>query len=218
MRAGGARAAAALLLALGLTGCVDEQPALEPPASAAAPSAAVPSAGAGTAAATPAPAVELPAGALRDLVPRPEEVPPPLVPLLQASGPRDAAAVAAFSGDPAAAQVALAEHGFADAYVAQYAAPDDPRALTVVVVRFADQGGAAADLGGDLAASSGEVVPAPVVGDASQVRRLALPDGAELVTVRLRAGATTALVAWRAARPADAEVPLGLARALAARR
>ena len=161
----------------------------------------------------------LPEGALRDLVPTPQEVPAPLVPLLQGSGSRDAAAVSAFSADPAAAAGELAAHGFREAYVAQYASATDPRSLSVVVVRFATPEGAEADLAGDLAVPGGEVLESGAVGEASQVRRLSLPDDAaqDLVTVRFRSGATTWLLAWRAPVPADVAVPLELARTLAAR-
>jgi hypothetical protein len=179
--------------------------------------------GAGTAAPPPSTAADagiaLPAGDLRELVPSPAEAPAGLVPLLQASGPRDAAAVAGFSPDPAAAAGDLAARGFASAYVAQYAAPADPRSLTTVVVRFADAAGATADLEADLTDGAGEVVPAPTVGEQSQVRRVALPgdDALDLVTVRFRVGPTTWVLAWRAPAPADPAVPLTLAQVLAAR-
>lgn len=164
--------------------------------------------------------VELPEGGLRGLVPAAEQLPDGLVPLLQASGPRDAAAVAAFSADAEAAAAALAANGFADAYVAQYASPTDSRTLTVVVVQFADVDGARADLEGDVAATGGEVVDVtPTIGDASDVRRVALPgdDVNDLVTVRFRAARTTWLLAWRAPLPADPSVPVELARRLAGR-
>jgi hypothetical protein len=164
--------------------------------------------------------VALPDGALRELVPAPDEVPEGLVPLLQASGPRDADAVAAFSSDPAAAQQALAAHGFRAAYVAQYASPSDPRSLTVLAARFADDAGAQADFEGDVAVSAGDAVETgATIGDASDVRRVALPDDAanELVTVRFRSGPTTWLLAWRAPRPADESIPLEVARELATR-
>lgn len=193
-------------------GCDDQQPSLDAPA---APS---PSAGTRTPSPTPA-AAELPTGALRDLVPAPQEVQAGLVPLLQASGPRDAASVAAFSSDPAAAMASLAANGFTDAYVVQYAAAADPRSLSVVAVRFATSEGAKADYEGDVAVGGGEPVEVETVGEASQVRRLTLPDAADqdLVTVRFRSGATTWLLAWRARLPADAAVPVALARTLAER-
>ncbi|MFP5219900.1 MAG: hypothetical protein ACLGIG_09215 [Actinomycetes bacterium] len=204
------------LLSLGVAGaagCTDEQPALERPAAASAT--ASPTDSTPTAAAS----IDLPAGPLRELVPAPDEVPDGLEPVMEGSGPRDAAEVAAFSSDPSAASTQLARHGFEAAYVAQYASRTDLRSLTVVVVRFADAGGARADLDGDVSASGGTAVDAPTIGDASDARRLALPDAeaAELLTVRFRKGATTWLVAWRATRPADAAVPLAVAEALAER-
>lgn len=201
------------LLVTALAGC-EQQPALEPPG--ATPSSAVSAPAPGP---SPAAPVDLPAGALLPLVPQPGEVATGLVPLLQASGPRDAAAVAAFSSDPAAARAALTERGFADAYVVQYASPSDPRALTAVVVRFATAGGAEADYGSDVAAGGGTPVDAAAVGEASDVRRVDLPDepAAELVTVRVRREATTWLLAWKAPRPADASIPLELARRLVER-
>lgn len=196
-------------------GCTAQEPALEPPP------------GAGPAGGTPAPPpstpadpdVALPPGDLRGLVPSPAEVPAALVPLLQASGPRDATAVAGFSADAPAAARDLVARGFVSAYVAQYAAPGDPRSLTTVVVRFADAAGATADLEADLADGAGEVVAAPTVGEQSQVRRLSLPgdDALDLVTVRFRVGSMTWLLAWRAPAPADVAVPRALAEDLAAR-
>lgn len=218
----GATASAVLLTAALAGGCTEQRPSLEPSVASPTPS---PAASPGATAAAPppspagAPAAQLPEGALRDLVPTPQEVPPPLVPLVQGSGPRDAAAVAAFSADPAAAAADLAAHGFTDAYVAQYASQTDPRSLSVVVVRFATAEGAEADLAGDLAVPSGELVEAETIGDASQVRRVPLPgdDAQDLVTVRFRDGATTWLLAWRAPLPADTAIPVDLARVLAAR-
>jgi hypothetical protein len=193
------------VLAALLAGCTAEDPTLAPP----------PSAAASPSLAGPAADVALPDGALRDRVPAPADVPLGLVPLLQGSGPRTAEEVAAFSADPQAAAADLRARGFQDAYAAQYAAPGTAQALTVVVVRFADEAGAAADLAADAATATGEPVPARV-GDASDVRRLGLddPPGTELVTVRTRRGPLTWLVAWRSTAPADAEVPLQVARAL----
>jgi hypothetical protein len=209
-----------LAAALVLTGCVGERPAVDPPA-AGSPATASPAGPSRTAPeAAPEPvALELPDGALRDRVPAPAEVPAGLVPLPEATGPRDATQVAEFSADPAAAAVDLAANGFTDAYVALYAAPGDPRTLTVVVVRFAGADGARADLEADLQASSGDVLPEPVLGEASEVRRLDLPDDPdrELVTVRFRAGSTTWLLAWRAPRPAETQVPVALSRLLLSR-
>jgi hypothetical protein len=199
-----------------VAGC-SEDPAVQPPPPPAAPASAPPEP---AAAAEGEADVALPEGTLRDLVPAPADVPAGLVPLLQTSGPRDAAAVAAFSADPEAAATALAEHGFTDAYVAQYASPSDSRTLTAVVVRFRDADGARADLDADVESGAGVPVDADgPIGDASDVRRVDLPgDGAdELLTVRFRAGSTTWLLAWRAPRPADPQVPVALARALSER-
>lgn len=203
-----ARAAvAALALAGVLTGCSDAEPSAAPES----PSQSVLDA--------PVPGVTLPPDPLLPLVPDPDEVPPGMVPLLAGSGSRDAAAIAEFSADPAAARKALTEHGFRSAYVAQYAHPTDGRVLSVVVARFADAAGAQADLTGDLSGSSGDVVDVPTVGEQSQVRRQPLPgakDG-ELVTVRFRQGATTWLLAYGARPEADPAVAVDLARALADR-
>ncbi len=200
-------AAAALAAACLLTGCSDDEPdaAPQPPSE--------------SALNAPVPGVTLPADPLRALVPEPDEVPAGLVPLVAGSGRRDAAAIAEFSADPAAARTALAEHGFSGAYVAQYAHPADGRVLSVVVVRFRDAAGAEADLTGDLAGSSGEVVQVATVGDQSQVRRQPLPGegGGELVTLRFRAGATTWLLAYGARPTADPQVAVELGRLLAER-
>jgi hypothetical protein len=183
------------------------------------PPQAVPSAASESALNAPLPGITLPPDPLRDLVPAPDEVPAGMVPLLAGSGSRDAAAIAEFSADPAAAATALSEHGFRSAYVAQYAHPDDGRVLSVVVVRFADEAGATADLESDLAGSSGDLVEAPTVGEASQVRRQPLPGEkpGELVTVRFRQGATTWLLAYGATPTADPDVAVDLAEQLAGR-
>jgi hypothetical protein len=168
--------------------------------------------------APPVPQIVLPAGALRDLVPRSSEVPPGMLPVLAGSGPRDAATIAAYSADPAAAGRLLTAHGFRSAYVGQYADPGNGRVLSVVVTRFATAAGATADLAGDLAASGGDRVDAPTIGEASQVRRQPLPaGGGQLVTVRFRKAATTWLVAYGAKPAADPAVAIGLAKVLAAR-
>ena len=197
-------AAAVLLAGCLLVGCSDAEPG------------AAPQSPSQSALDAPVPGVALPAHPLLPLVPEPDEVPGGMVPLLAGSGGRDAAAIAEFSADPAAAATALAEHGFRDAYVAQYASPGDSRVLSVVVVRFADAAGAQADLAGDLSGSGGEVVEAPTVGEQSQVRRQDLPGGTggELVTVRFRQGSTTWLLAYGDAPEADADVAVSLARAL----
>ena len=205
------------VLVLGLVaGCDEQRPSLEPPAAASPP----PSASVRPTQPAAEPTVaQLPGGPLRDQVPAPQEVPEGLVPLLQASGPRDAAAVAAFSADAAVAAEELARHGFTDAYVAQYASATDPRSLTVVAVRFASPEGARDDLAGDLAVGGGELVETATIGEASEVRRLPLPDddAQDLITVRFRVGSTTWLLAWRAPLPGDAAIPVGLARTLAGR-
>jgi hypothetical protein len=116
------------------------------------------------------PDIVLPADPLRDLVPRTGDLPPGLVALLAGSGPRDAAAIAAYSADPPAARRLLARHGFRSAYVGQYADPATGRSLSVVVSRFSSAGGATADLDSDLAGSAGEKVSVPPVGERSDVR------------------------------------------------
>jgi hypothetical protein len=205
-----ATAAVALSVAL-LGGCSEDEPAATPQSASA------------SALAAPVPGVSLPPDPLLPLVPAPDEVPPGMVPLLAGSGPRDAGAIAEFSADPAAAATALAAHGFRSAYVAQYAHPSDGRVLSVVVVRFADAAGAKADLEGDLAGSSGQVVQTDTVGEASQARRQPLPgsgegaEAGELVTLRFRQGATTWLLAYGATPTADPQVAVELGRALVER-
>ena len=197
---------------LALTGCGgdDDEPTARPTASAQAPSSAVPD-------------IVLPAGPLRELVPQTEDLPPGMVPIVAGTGPRDVKAVAGYSADPAKAQGLLTQHGFRNAYVAQYADPATGRVLSVVVSRFSTSSGATADLGGDLAASTGTVVKAATVGEQSEVRRQPLPQSGasarpgELVTVRFRKGATTWLVAYGATPTADPEVAIAVARTLAAR-
>ena len=165
------------------------------------------------------PEVSLPADTLTPLVPAPDEVPAGMVPLLTGSGPRDAAAVAAYSADPAAAAAALAEHRFQSAYVAQYADPNGPQVLSVVVARFADVAGATADLQGDLVASSGDALEVGAVGETSQAGRQALPGATagELVTLRFRQGRTTWLLAYGNQPQADPQVAVGLGRLLVER-
>lgn len=197
-------ATAALALGCLLTACSQAEPS------------AAPESPSQSALDAPVPGVTLPPDPLLPLVPTPDEVPPGMVPLLAGSGSRDAAAIAEFSADPAAARKALSEHGFRSAYVAQYAHPSDGRVLSVVVARFADAAGAAADLAGDLSGSSGDVVEVPTIGEQSQVRRQPLPGAkeGELVTVRVRQGATTWLLAYGASPTADATVAVDLARTL----
>ena len=198
-----------------LTGCGGSS---SPPASSttASPSPEAPS--------SAAPEISLPAGPLRELVPASRDLPAGMVPILAGTGPRDVRVVSGYSADPAAAQKSLVAHGVQAAYVAQYADPATGRVLSVVVTRFATPAGATADLAGDLAASAGTKVTAPVVGEQSEVRRQPVPQAAkasappaELVTVRFRKAATTWLVAFSASPTADPEVALGVAKVLVAR-
>jgi len=167
-----------------------------------------------------APDIVLPPGPLQDLVPETADLPPGMVAILSGSGPRDVKAIAAYSADAAKAQGLLAQHGFRNAYVGQYADPATGRVLSVVVSRFSTVSGATADLVGDLAASTGETVQATTVGEQSQVLRQPLPSATppgQLVTVRFRKGATTWLVAYGSTPQADPEVALKVARILAGR-
>jgi hypothetical protein len=199
------------LLAAVLAGCSSGEPASAP--------ASTPTKASASALNAPLAGISLPPDPLRPLVPEPQEVPPGLVPLLAGSGTRDARAIAEFSSDPAAAATALAEHGFRSAYVAQYAHPTDGRVVSVVVVRFADAAGAQADLAGDLAGSSGDLLELPTVGQASQGRRQPLPgeQPGELVTLRFRQGSTTWLLAYGARPTADPAVAVTLAQRLVER-
>ena len=201
-----ARTALALVVAAALVGGCSDGPA-------------TPEAAVSSALSAPLPGVTLPPDELLPLVPAPDEVPGGMVPVLAGSGARDVAAVAGYSADPAAARTALAQHGFQRAYVAQYADPAGARVLSVVVVRFADEAGATADLAGDLAASSGEVVEAAPVGEQSQLRRQPLPGegGGELLTLRFRTGPTTWLVAYGDRPEADGSVAVGLGQRLVVR-
>jgi hypothetical protein len=194
-----------LLTALSGCGGGSENVAAKPSASAVAASTAVPD-------------IVLPDDPLRDLVPKTADLPPGLVAILSGSGPRDAAAIAAYSADPASAGTLLTKHGFRSAYVAQYADPATGSVLSVVVSRFSTAAGAKADLDADLKASAGEEIKGSTVGDQSQVRRQPLPGGkGELVTVRFRKGATTWLVAYGANPKADPKVAVDLAATLASR-
>lgn len=206
MRVPGGAVAVVVLVAV-VTGCGGGSDQAAPSGS---PSAA--------AASTAVPDIVLPDDPLRDLVPRTADLPPGLVAILSGSGPRDAAAIAAYSADPKAAGTLLTTHGFRSAYVAQYADPASGSVLSVVVSRFSTAAGATADLDADLKASTGEEVKTSTVGEQSQVRRQPLPGGkGELVTVRFRKGATTWLVAYGANPKADPDVAVELATTLAAR-
>jgi hypothetical protein len=166
------------------------------------------------------PDIVLPEGPLRELVPASKDLPPGMVPVLAGTGPRDVAAVAGYSADPAKAQQLLVAHGFTSSYVGQYADPATGRVLSVVASRFATAAGATADLTGDLAVSTGTVVPGEAVGEQSEVRRQPLPQAktpGELVTVRFRSGVTTWLVAYGSSPTADPAVALGVARLLVER-
>lgn len=198
----------ALMLSGAVAGCTEGSPTV--------PASPVDLA-ASAAAAAPVPGLSLPADPLTPLVPAPDEVPTGMVPLLTGSGRRDAAAIAGFSSDATAAAAALAAHGFTNAYVAQYADPASARVLSVVVVRFATPEGASADLDGDVAGSSGELVQAATVGTVSQLRRQPLPGGGELLTLRFRKGATTWLLAYGDRPTADVEVAVRLGRLLTGR-
>ncbi len=168
----------------------------------------------------PVPGVTLPPGALSLYVPSPEEVPAGLVPLLMATGPRDAHAIAAFSADAGKAGKTLKAHHFTGAYAAQYADPADGRVLSVVVSQFATPKDAQADYASDTSATGGTALPAAGrVGAASEVRTQALPGQSkgQLVTVRFRVGRLTWLVAYGAAPTADPQVAMALSRLLAGR-
>jgi hypothetical protein len=182
------------------------------------PAAAPASSGSSVTASTAVPDIVLPADPLRDLVPRTTDLPAGLVAILAGSGPRDAHSIAGYSADPKSAGTLLTQHGFRNAYVAQYADLATGRVLSVVVSRFSTAAGATADLDADLSASTGEQIKAAVIGEKSDVRRQPLPGGkGQLVTVRFRKGATTWLVAYGASPTADPKVATDLAATLAGR-
>lgn len=174
------------------------------------------------AASAPVPGVTLPPDALTDLVPRPDEVPAGMVPVLAGSGPRSLQVVASYSGTGAAAQTAalkLRAHGFQRAYVAQYANPGTGQVLSVLASTFGTAAGAAADFGDDLKGGSGTVVPEPTLGEASAVTLQKVPGSVvrELVLVRFRRGTTTWSLAYEAAPTADPALAVDLAKRLLAR-
>jgi hypothetical protein len=182
------------------------------------PAAAPASSGSSVTASTAVPDIVLPADPLRDLVPRTTDLPAGLVAILAGSGPRDAHTIAGYSADPKSAGTLLTQHGFRNAYVAQYADLATGRVLSVVVSRFSTAAGATADLDADLSASTGEQIKTAVIGEKSDVRRQPLPGGkGQLVTVRFRKGATTWLVAYGASPTADPKVATDLAATLAGR-
>jgi hypothetical protein len=190
-----------------LAGCSDDGPDLSDPK---------------VQASAPIPGVTLPPGGLHDLVPTPEEVPAGMVPVLQGSGPRTIDVVAGYSGTGAAATQALAAlraHGFADAYVAQYANQATGQVLSVVVSRFATSTGATADFSDDQKGTSGKIVPSEQIGDASSVTTQTVTGSvsSELVLVRFVRGTDTWVIAYQAAPKADPAVPVGLAKTILAR-
>lgn len=198
-----ALAALALLPAL-LAGCSkDKVPTVSPEAAASAP----------------VPGITLPPGALRDLVPAPDEVPAGMVPVVLGSGPRDLAVVASYSGTGAAATqaaAALRAHGFQAAYVAQYANQATGQVLSVVVSRFATQAGAVADFAADEKQTHAAPVVAEQVGDASVVTSQPVPGKTTgtLVLLRFRRGTDTWVVAYQAAPTADPKVAVALGKRL----
>ena len=165
------------------------------------------------------PALVLPPSPLLALVPAPGEAPAGMLPLLMVSGPRDLAAVAAFSTNAGGAASTLTAHGFTGAYAVQYADPADGRVLSVVASQFRDEAGATADLAADEAAQDGTPVTVEPLGADSQARRSPLPGkaGGELFYLRFRSGATTWLLAYGARPTADPAVGVALARMLLAR-
>ena len=173
-------------------------------------------------ASAPVPGITLPPGTLSNLVPTPEEVPAGMVPVLQGSGPRTLEVVASYSGTGAAAARAaesLRAHGFQDAYVAQYANQATGQVVSVVVSQFATKDGATSDFSDDERGTSGTIVSAETVGDASTVTTQAVPGkvASELTLLRFIKGTDTWVIAYQAAPKADPAVPIGLAKTILAR-
>lgn len=171
------------------------------------------------AASAPVPGVTLPPDTLLDLVPRPDEVPAGMVPVLAGSGARDLKTVAGYSGTGAAATAAagkLMQHGFTSAYVAQYANPSTGQVMSIVVSRFATTAGAGADYADDQAGATGKVVSTPTLGEASSVRIQDVPGtpAKQLVLVRFRRGTATWSLAYQAGPTADPQVGIMLAGVL----
>lgn len=173
------------------------------------------------AASAPVPGVTLPPDTLLDLVPRPDEVPAGMVPVIAGSGPRDLRTVAGYSGTGAgaaatAAAAKLTAHGFRKAYVAQYANPSIRQVMSIVASTFATAAGATADFADDEAGAQGKRVAAPTLGEASSVVLQDLPGSvvSQLVLVRFRSGTTTWSLAYKAGPTADPKVAIDLAAAL----
>lgn len=171
------------------------------------------------AASAPVPGVTLPPDPLVDLVPRPDEVPAGMVPVIAGSGPRDLQTVAGYSGTGAAATAAAAKltaHGFSRAYVGLYANPSTMQGLSVVVSSFATAAGAAADFADDQRGAQGKKVTTATLGEASSVtiQDVAGKLAKQLVLVRFRRGTTTWLLGYQAAPTAEPQVAIDLATAL----
>lgn len=173
------------------------------------------------AASAPVPGVSLPPGALVDQVLRPDEVPAGMVPILKGSGPRDVAVVAGYSGSgpaAAAAEARLKAHAFVGAYVAQYANQGTGQVISILASRFGSAASAAADFTDDLRGPQGKTVPTAMLGEQSAVTVQSVPGRtADLVLVRFRRGTTTWSLAYQAPAPADAQLPITLARTLLTR-
>lgn len=174
------------------------------------------------AASAPVPGVALPADPLAVLVPRPDEVPAGMVPVVSGSGPRDLAVVAGYSGEGDAATAAAAKlkaHAFVRAYVGQYADPASGQVLSVVASTFATAAGASADFADDEKSVQGTAVTVERLGEASSARVQSIPGSvvSELLVLRFRRGITTWSLAYKAAPRADLAVAVGLAKALLAR-
>ena len=145
-----------------------------------------------------------------------------MVPLLAGSGVRTLDVVASYSGTGEAAKTAaarLTKHGFARAYVAQYANQATAQAVTVLVSEFADAAGAKADLSDDLTGFAGKVVATPTLGEQSQVTTQETPGAgaSQLVLVRFRRGVHTWLLSYSATPTAEPKVAIDLATTLLAR-
>lgn len=196
-----------LLMPVLLTGCSSsDAPPVDPTAAASAP----------------VPGLALPPGALLNLVPTPEEVPAGMVPLVKGSGPRTLEVVAGYSGTGAQqtkSAARLREHGFTQAYVAQYANEATGQVLSVLVSAFATSGGAQADYLDDQRGNTGAAVATDQIGDASSATVSAVAGSVtgELLILRFLAGTHTWTIAYKAAPTADPKVAVDLARTMLAR-